>query len=66
MLVFKNIYDKNKSIYVCDRCLTKMMQGDGNIYTIYVKKAGEKNSKKKWDLCKRDYILLCKGIEKNK
>ena len=43
MLIEKNVKDKRKSWYVCDRCGKKMTSVGKNV--IYA------NQKKKWDLC---------------
>lgn len=66
MIIYKDTTNKNKSVYECDRCKTKLKRGKEEIYTIFVKRTEDKTPKKKWDLCERDYRALCRGIEKNK
>lgn len=66
MLLQTDTTIKGRSIYKCDRCNTILERGKDAIYSIFVKSSKDKAPKKKWDLCKRDYLSLCRGIEKSK
>lgn len=66
MIIQKDTTSQRKSIYKCDRCKTILERGKDEIYTIFVKNSEDKTPKKKWDLCKRDYSALEKGIEKKR
>ena len=66
MIIFKDVTNKNNSVYICDRCKVRLEKGTDEIYTIYVKTTKDKNMKKKWDLCEKDYRALCRGIKKKK
>ena len=54
--------DKSKSLYQCDRC--GHVGGNEDNYNICVQGSNDKGAKKKWDLCKKCYCMLVKGIEK--
>ena len=60
MLIKKDLKDKRKSIYECDRC-KKRTTRDNNVQ-ICIKE--NQVAKKKWDLCTRCFQALRKGIEK--
>lgn len=60
MIIFKDVTDRNNTVYECDRC--KERTNNDGVYRIYVRV--KKNPKKKWDLCRTCYAMLCKGIEK--
>lgn len=66
MLLQTDTTIKGRSIYKCDRCNTILERGKDAIYSIFVKSSGDKMPKKKWDLCRKDYLSLCRGIEKTK
>lgn len=51
----------NKTIYVCDRCNNEMEVQDRR--GIYVTN-GNGQPRKTWDLCKRCYAALDRGIKK--
>lgn len=62
MIIFKSTTNK-EHIYKCDRCEAKLETSTEIVYSIYVRST--KNPKKKWDLCKKCYSSLKRGIEKN-
>lgn len=62
MIIFKSTTNK-MHIYKCDRCGARLETPIETVYGIYVRST--KNPKKKWDLCKKCYGSLCRGIEKN-
>ena len=53
-----------KSVFVCDRCETKIL-GDERV-TIRAYRPKQQTIIKKWDLCPVCYRKLYKGIEKYK
>lgn len=55
---------KKKSIFICDRCETKIL-GNERV-TIRTFRPTEQTVLKKWDLCPVCYKKLCIGIEKYK
>lgn len=59
MLIEKSLKDNMYSVYVCDRCNTKI--DNLHRYGIYVAPLGRK-TKKKWDLCDKCYKSLIRGI----
>lgn len=61
MLIEKNLKDKNKSKYCCDRCREELTIE--NKIGLYIQ-LPYKKIKKRWDLCKRCFRLLIIGIEK--
>ena len=61
MIVRKDYKDKAKSVYICDRCQTEL--SIDNKVALYIG-IYNRNMKKKWDLCKRCYKALVKGIER--
>ncbi len=63
MLKTINRFDKRESKYECDRCKANIDMH--NRYSVYIGE-GSANAKKKWDLCKRCYKALVRGIEKSK
>lgn len=52
MLVSKNLKDKRKSWYICDRCGDKLTGISRNLISI--------NGKKRFDLC----LDCCRNVEK--
>lgn len=62
MLISRNNWDKSKSVYKCDRCKTKL--NIDNKIGIYIG-LPSRQPKKKWDLCKKCYGALVRGINKN-
>lgn len=61
MLIKSNHKDKTQSIYCCDRCKVNLKVSEKiAIYTSSLSKP----PKKRWDLCKRCYIALVRGIQK--
>lgn len=61
MLISRDYKDKNKTLYVCDRCGMKV--NIKNKKSIYVGNESE-HPIKKWDLCNKCYNALEKGINK--
>lgn len=60
MLIKKDLKDKRRSIYECDRCKRRTMtENNIQIYT-------RENTSiiKQWDLCERCFSSLKRGIEK--
>ena len=61
MLIKNDKTRKTKSEFICDRCKTILTSNSK--YAIYVQES-KAVPKKKWDLCKRCYSALLRGIEK--
>ena len=61
MLISQNKVDRNLSVYSCDRCNAQM--NIQNKISIYVA-LPTRQPRKKWDLCKRCYGALVRGINK--
>lgn len=61
MLIKINRFDKNKSVYECDRCKKVCKQNEKISIGIDLFCTGWK---KKWDLCTHCYKSLCRGIQK--
>lgn len=65
MIIKQDNTGKTKSIFKCDRCNAELITDRDERYRISVQEIPRTNSKtKKWDLCRRCYLLLCKGIKK--
>ena len=64
MILFKSTTNK-EHIYKCDRCGTILKIPKDIAYSMYVRATITKSPKKKWDLCKKCYGSLDRGIEKN-
>ena len=64
MIIFKSTTNKDH-LYKCDRCGTMLHVPKEVVYSIYVRTPTIKSPKKKWDLCKKCYSSLERGIEKN-
>lgn len=65
MLVWMSHNGKDKSIFKCDRCDTKLSRDDR--YRINVQRtSGKYKNINSWDFCKRCYISLVRGIEKGR
>lgn len=62
MIIETNYSNKNKSLYKCDRC-GSVSEPDNN-FKIYKQGIKDSHPFKKWDLCKRCYSMLVKGIDK--
>lgn len=61
MLIEKNVKDKRKSWYICDRC-GKKLTGQ-SVYRVYAKEPKEISKKKVLDLCLPCYkIFLKRGV----
>ncbi len=63
MLIEKEKNNQKAYKYICDRC-GKKLQREERI-SLYIAK-GIECQKKKWDLCKRCYAMLYKGLSKIK
>ena len=61
MLVYKDLLNKEQSIYKCDRCKKEVF--GKNKASLLVSILGS-SPKKKWDLCSTCYGALCRGIKK--
>lgn len=63
MLISQNKFNKKQSVYKCDRCNEQL-----SIETKVAVYIGlpSRTPKKKWDLCKKCYGALVRGINKNK
>lgn len=59
MLVTKDLINKNKSVYICDRCKIKLNVNNRN--AIYSLEHNKKN-KKMCDLCDKCYAKLKRGV----
>lgn len=64
MILFKSTTNK-EHIYKCDRCEATLNIPKDIAYSIYVRATITKNPKKKWDLCKKCYSSLERGIGNN-
>lgn len=64
MIVTKDVRDKNKTTYKCDRC--KKVITRKNDYKVFIKQVEDKQPVKKWDLCDRCYKSLQKGMKGGK
>lgn len=62
MLIEKNRQNRTKTIYECDRCGDMITMQDN--VRIFIQKFNDKVPKKRWDLCRKCYKMLVKGIEK--
>ena len=63
MLIEKEKNNQMAYKYVCDRCGEKLRTQDR--FSLYVAR-GIEYQRKKWDLCKRCYAMLNKGLSKIK
>ena len=65
MLIKKNVTGKTGSIFECDRCKKELITGrDERFHLAVTKSPRDYGRLKSWDLCKRCYLMLCKGIAK--
>lgn len=65
MLISKDHHGGKGSVYCCDRCGLELNSHNDDCYRINAMKLPEYSKAiKKWDLCKRCYLMLCKGIKK--
>lgn len=60
MLVFKDLKNKNNSIYRCDKCRRKI--NVKILYRIFVETTEENAPKIKWHLCKECYKKICESL----
>lgn len=65
MLIDKDYTGKIKSTYECDRCKTRIHTATDARYRVAVQNTSKSLTViKSWDLCKRCYVALYRGIEK--
>lgn len=67
MIVKRGNGVSHDTVFKCDRCGETLVDKLDDRYKIRVFKAPRTyETIKNWDLCKKCYSMLCKGIDKNK
>ena len=67
MLIKKDVSGNKQSLYTCDRCNKELNMSMVDRYVVLIKKSPTSTNPRKikqWDLCKKCYAALYRGIEK--